>query len=176
MTLSALGFDNIIANVFVRTLIARIKEICKFPSLSESDRIISGLRWFGLFSLEHAPIVSGNPLDTLCGRLEKLLSYQPGERDLVILQHKFLIKWENGKLVGCAIVLSLIGSLTFDVSVGDPYRNGWTAGRSERLLCDGQVSWINLWYCHTAASGWRTLVEYTWHHRAVQESGLWSYS
>jgi len=75
------------------TLIAKVKDICKFSTLAESDRIISGLRWFGLFSSEEdAPVVGGNLLDTLCGRLEKLLSYQPGERDLVMLQHKFVIE------------------------------------------------------------------------------------
>ncbi|KAJ7307741.1 hypothetical protein DFH08DRAFT_1051265 [Mycena albidolilacea] len=33
-------------------LVARIKEVCAFPSDSESARIVSGMRWMGLFSPE----------------------------------------------------------------------------------------------------------------------------
>ena len=57
------------------------------------------MRYFGLFSSEEAAIRGGNVLDTLCGRLEQLLSFQPGERDLVMLQHKFVVEWKDGKKV-----------------------------------------------------------------------------
>ncbi|KAH0559726.1 hypothetical protein GP486_003762 [Trichoglossum hirsutum] len=78
------------------SLISRIKEICRFSSETNGDRIISGLRWLGLLSSEQA-IVKGSPLDTLTGQLEKLLTYQPGERDLIVLQHKFVVEWSDGK-------------------------------------------------------------------------------
>lgn len=55
--------------------------------------------YFGLFSSEEATIRGRNLLDTLCGQLEKLLSFQPGERDLVMLQHRFVVEWEDGKRV-----------------------------------------------------------------------------
>lgn len=57
------------------------------------------MRYFGLFSSEKATIRGGNLLDTLCGQLEKLLSFQPGEQDLVMLQHKFVVEWKDGKKV-----------------------------------------------------------------------------
>lgn len=59
-------------------------------------RVISGLRWIGLFS--HEPLVprGGNLLDTLCARLETLMAYAPGERDLVMLQHKFVVERADG--------------------------------------------------------------------------------
>lgn len=66
---------------------------------AESNRIISGLRCFGLFSSEQATIRGGNLLDTLCGQLERLLSFKPGERDLVMLQHKFVVDRPDGKRV-----------------------------------------------------------------------------
>lgn len=85
--------------LFSSLLIATTKEKCKFPSEAESDRITSGMRFFGLFSSEEATIRGSNLLDTLCGQLEKLLSFQPGERDLVMFQHKFVVEWEDGKRV-----------------------------------------------------------------------------
>ena len=81
------------------SLVAAIKHKCKFPSEEESDRITAGMRYFGLFSSEEAIIRESNLLDTLCGQLEKLLSFQPGERDLLMLQHKFVVEWEDGKMV-----------------------------------------------------------------------------
>ena len=35
-------------------------------------------------------------LDTLCARLETLMAYAPGERDLVMLQHKFVVERADG--------------------------------------------------------------------------------
>ncbi|KAJ7432883.1 saccharopine dehydrogenase [Mycena galericulata] len=78
-------------------IVARIKEVCAFPSEAESDRIISGMRWMGLFSADKVPVRGGTLLDTLCGHLEVLMKYQPGERDLVLLQQKFVVEWEDGK-------------------------------------------------------------------------------
>jgi saccharopine dehydrogenase (NADP+, L-glutamate forming) len=57
------------------------------------------MRWIGLFSSEPATLVGGNLLDTLCAQLEKLMSFGPGERDLVMLQHKFVVEWSDGEKV-----------------------------------------------------------------------------
>ena len=38
---------------------------------------------------------AGNLLDTLCARLESLMKYEQGERDLVMLQHKFVVEWAD---------------------------------------------------------------------------------
>ena len=74
-----------------------MKELCKFPDEGEAHRIITGLRWIGLFSDAKATIRDGNLLDTLCAQLETLMQYAPGERDLVMLQHKFVVEWADGR-------------------------------------------------------------------------------
>ncbi|KAJ5086581.1 hypothetical protein NUU61_007888 [Penicillium alfredii] len=66
-----------------------------FPNNDERDRLLSGLRWIGLFSDEQIT-PRGNALDTLCATLEKKMQYGPGERDLVMLQHKFDIEHKDG--------------------------------------------------------------------------------
>ncbi|KAK3378457.1 Saccharopine dehydrogenase [Podospora didyma] len=66
-----------------------------FESDEDKQRILSGLRWIGLFSDE--PVTpKGNPLDTLCAVLEKKMEYEEDERDLVMLQHKFEIEHKDG--------------------------------------------------------------------------------
>jgi len=67
----------------------------KFKNTEEKERIINGLRWVGIFSDEKI-IPRGNPLDTLCATLEKKMQFEEGERDFVMLQHKFEIENKNG--------------------------------------------------------------------------------
>lgn len=68
----------------------------KFKSNSDKKKILDGFRWLGLFS--DTPITPcGNPLDTLCAVLEDKMQFEEGERDIVILQHKFEIEWEDKK-------------------------------------------------------------------------------
>ncbi|PGH10620.1 saccharopine dehydrogenase [NADP+, L-glutamate-forming] [Polytolypa hystricis UAMH7299] len=67
----------------------------EFPSTEEKARILAGLRWIGLFSDEKVT-PRGNPLDTLCATLEKKMQYEAGERDMVMLQHRFEIENKDG--------------------------------------------------------------------------------
>ncbi|ORY09875.1 Saccharopine dehydrogenase [Clohesyomyces aquaticus] len=67
----------------------------RFRDTDEKNRILDGLRWVGLFSDEEI-IPRDNPLDTLCATLEKKMQYQEGERDFVMLQHKFEIENKDG--------------------------------------------------------------------------------
>lgn len=67
----------------------------EFDSPEDRDRILSGLRWIGIFSDEKIT-PRGNPLDTLCATLEKKMLYEKNERDMVMLQHKFEIEHKDG--------------------------------------------------------------------------------
>lgn len=69
-----------------------------FESTEEKNRIIDGLRWIGIFSDEDI-IPRSSPLDTLCATLEKKMQYEEGERDFVMLQHKFVIENKDGSKV-----------------------------------------------------------------------------
>jgi saccharopine dehydrogenase (NADP+, L-glutamate forming) len=76
-------------------LVWAISSKTKFASTDEKYRIIEGLRWIGMFS--DAPITPrNNPLDTLCATLEDKMQYEEGERDFVMLQHKFEIENKDG--------------------------------------------------------------------------------
>ncbi|CAM1508400.1 Fc.00g052480.m01.CDS01 [Cosmosporella sp. VM-42] len=74
---------------------AAIVSKATFDSPEDQQRILSGLRWIGLFSDEQIT-PRGNPLDTLCASLEKKMQFEEGERDLVMLQHKFVIEHKDG--------------------------------------------------------------------------------
>ncbi|KAH7886714.1 Saccharopine dehydrogenase-domain-containing protein [Phlebopus sp. FC_14] len=117
------------------SLVAHIKSICKFPNESESTRIISGFRWIGLFSSEKVKPRGGNLLDTLCAQLETLMKYEQGERDLVMLQHKFVVEWQDGSQQTLTSTLEQYGSPSghsaMALTVGVP------CGIAVQLVLDG---------------------------------------
>jgi len=121
-----------------KTLVERIVALADFPSTSEKNRIISGLRWIGLFSSEKVKPRAGNLLDTLCARLESLMAYAEGERDLVMLQHKFTIEWANGEEEIITSTLEMYGTpgghSAMAVTVGVP------CGIATQLVLDGVLN------------------------------------
>ena len=68
----------------------------KFSSTEEKERIMAGLRWMDLFS-EKEITPRGTPLDTLCATMEEKMMFGEGERDLVVLQHKFEVEIKGRK-------------------------------------------------------------------------------
>lgn len=76
-------------------IIKAIDSKTQWKSDEDRSRILSGLAWLGLFS-EKDITPRGNVLDTLCATLEELMQYEEGERDMVVLQHKFGIEWADG--------------------------------------------------------------------------------
>ena len=128
-------------------MISRVKELCSFPDAVEAVRVISGLRWVGLFSHERVVPRAGNLLDTLCARLETLMAYAPGERDLVMLQHKFVVERSDGTEVRTLQVKK--GLPRADMRTANHHvdtRGIWSA---KWALCDGPHCRHTLWDCYT---------------------------
>ncbi|KAL0948362.1 hypothetical protein HGRIS_010944 [Hohenbuehelia grisea] len=121
-----------------QSLVSHVKSVCNFPSESEATRIISGLRWIGLFSSETVKPRGGNLLDTLCAQLEDLMQYEEGERDLVMLQHKFIVEWKDGKTDILTSTLEAYGvpggHSAMALTVGLP------CGIATQLVLDGVLS------------------------------------
>ncbi|CAG8638811.1 14612_t:CDS:10 [Acaulospora morrowiae] len=65
-------------------------------SEEDMDRILRGFKWIGLFSDNNVER-RGTLLDTLCATLEEKMQYAEGERDMVLLQHKFEVETKDGK-------------------------------------------------------------------------------
>jgi len=121
------------------SLVARISALCAFPDDAEKSRIVSGLRWIGLFSQTEKVVPrAGNLLDTLCARLERLMAYAPGERDLVMLQHKFVVEWKDGTTDTLTSTLERygepMGHSAMALTVGLP------CGIATQLVLDGVLS------------------------------------
>ncbi|KAI0803212.1 spermidine synthase [Irpex lacteus] len=98
------------ADVDESTLVASVISRVEFSSESEKARILSGLKWIGLFSTDRIEIKRNNLFDTLCAHLEQLMKYKEGERDLILLQHKFIVEWKDGSTNTITSTLEAYGS------------------------------------------------------------------
>lgn len=98
------------------------------------------MRWLGLFSNEALTPRSKNLLDTLCAQLKILMSYNLGERDLVILQHKFIIERSDGSEEIRTSTLEAYGAPTGSGHSAMALNTGVPCGIAAQLVLDGVLS------------------------------------
>jgi saccharopine dehydrogenase-like NADP-dependent oxidoreductase len=75
-----------------------IRRVAEFLEVSPDSPIITRLEWAGLFSDRPIGATHASPLDIFVARLETLMQYQPGERDMVALQHHFTAEHPDGRI------------------------------------------------------------------------------
>lgn len=61
--------------------------------LESADVVLDALEWLGLFSDEDVPESARSRVDLLVDRMERTMSYGPGQRDLLVLAHE--VAWED---------------------------------------------------------------------------------
>jgi saccharopine dehydrogenase-like NADP-dependent oxidoreductase len=62
-------------------------------SVPETAPAISGLEWLGLFHESPVSITEGGNVDILASRMLEKCSFAPGERDLLIMRHEFVVSY-----------------------------------------------------------------------------------
>ena len=63
--------------------------------LPVKSSVISALDWLGLFSTDRVSAVKGAAVDVLTSRMLERMSFAPGERDMLVLQHQFLAEYSD---------------------------------------------------------------------------------
>lgn len=99
----------------------------------------AALEWLGIFS--DAPIPVGpslkSPLDIFCALLLEKLSYLGGEKDMIVLQHKFIIKRPDGTKYYKSALLKSIGQPNGFSAMAATV--GYPAAMAARLIADGDI-------------------------------------
>jgi saccharopine dehydrogenase-like NADP-dependent oxidoreductase len=87
---------------FLRTLVDNTEEpgsleedVADALGIDPDARIISNLKWLGLFEEGPLPERVKSPLDVLAARMLERMQYAPGERDLLVMQHEFLAQYPD---------------------------------------------------------------------------------
>jgi saccharopine dehydrogenase (NADP+, L-glutamate forming)/spermidine synthase len=104
--------------------------------------ILRRLEWLGLFSDEPLPLQKGSALDIISARMTAMLSYLPGERDMIILQHEFFASYPKAgkeKIVSTLIDYGIPGGdSSMSRTVGLPPAIG------TKLILDGKIREIGV--------------------------------
>jgi saccharopine dehydrogenase-like NADP-dependent oxidoreductase len=119
----------------------RAKDVKKAVSdrlgISPGLAILRRLEWLGLFSDEPLPLQKGSALDIMSAQMTAKLSYLPGERDLICLQHEFFASYPKAgreKIVSTLIDYGIPGGdSSMSRTVGLPPAIG------TRMILEGKI-------------------------------------
>jgi len=64
--------------------------------VSREDPVLENMEWLGLFSGEKVADIP-NPLDILSERMQAKMPYSPGERDMIVMRHTFVVENASGE-------------------------------------------------------------------------------
>jgi saccharopine dehydrogenase-like NADP-dependent oxidoreductase len=106
--------------------------------LETGSAVLPRLEWLGLFETKPLPAPKGSALDNLTALMIDKLRYEEGERDMVVLQHEFLVRTESGR--NQRIVSTLVD---YGVPGGDSSMSrtvGLPAAIGARLVLEGKFS------------------------------------
>lgn len=71
------------------------QDVAKKLGLSLDSPVMKRLDWLGLFSDEPIGLERGSTLDILAKAMLERMSYKPGERDMIVLQHQFEVTYPD---------------------------------------------------------------------------------
>eukprot|EP00300_Choanocystis_sp_HF-7_P012612 c17957_g1_i1.p1 GENE.c17957_g1_i1~~c17957_g1_i1.p1 ORF type:complete len:1041 (+),score=246.16 c17957_g1_i1:38-3160(+) len=103
-----------------------------------SEATANCLGWLGCFSTQERVQKRGTLMDTLCALLELKLQYEPGERDMVLMQHIFDIENANGTFSRHTSTLIGYGDPNGDTAMSKTV--GLTAAIGAHLVLDGRIT------------------------------------
>lgn len=94
--LSGKKYSEVMASILGTS--ENMKQVCANKlGINSDDGIIGRLEWIGLFGDEIIAQKTTTKLDALCHLFKNKLVYKPGERDLLLMQHYFIIQYKDRK-------------------------------------------------------------------------------
>lgn len=64
-------------------------KLCEYVGIQKESETFNKLKWLGLFEETELPIKKGSPAQVTQALLEKKLSLEPGDKDMIVMQHQF---------------------------------------------------------------------------------------
>jgi saccharopine dehydrogenase-like NADP-dependent oxidoreductase len=108
------------------------------------------MEWLGLFGPTPIPVPGPiSPLDVLADRLEHMLPYEKGERDMIVLQHRFLAEYDDGRterITSTLVDTGVFGSDTEDTAMARTV--SLPAAMAARSILEGAISTVGVHIPH----------------------------
>jgi saccharopine dehydrogenase (NADP+, L-glutamate forming) len=105
--------------------------------MCDDSKPITDLAWLGLFSDDLLPEGRVTPVDIMAEQMQKKMAYQPGERDMIVMQHEFVAEYPDHKEAITATMIDYgipYGDTSMARTVGLP------AAIAVRMILQGEIS------------------------------------
>lgn len=113
------------------------KALAQHLRIKENSDVIHRMEWLGLLSDNLLPVSRGSALDILGAMMLEKLQYGQGERDMIILQHVFIVSYPGKKKEKITSTL-----IDFGIPYGDSSMArtvGLPAAIGTKLILDGKI-------------------------------------
>lgn len=71
------------------------EQVARHLNIQPSSKIISNMEWLGLFGDAVVPKGVNTYLDALCSLCKERLRYAPGEKDMLLMKHEFIVDYPD---------------------------------------------------------------------------------
>lgn len=116
-------------------------QVAEHLNLQPTSKIISNMEWLGLFSTALVPKGVNTYLDALCSLCKEKLLYAPGERDMLLMKHEFIIDYPDRTETVTSTLID------FGIPNGDTSMSRTVSlpvGIAVRLILDGHLKLTGL--------------------------------
>jgi saccharopine dehydrogenase (NADP+, L-glutamate forming) len=136
------GLDSMSKRDFINAFLKYDKttsvedKLCESFKISKDSDIFQKLEWMGIFENENVPLREGTPAQVIQAIMEKKMSLDPNDKDMIVMQHQFEYKLDDKKF-------QLDSSI---VTVGDDQREtamsktvGWPLGIAVKNILNKNI-------------------------------------
>ena len=112
-------------------------DLASHLGIDAGSDIMDRMEWLGLLGSDPLPEGPDNPLDILVARMLQKMKYNPGEKDMLVMRHRFDIEYPDGRKETRYSTL-----INYGISEGDSSMSrtvGLPAAIGTRMVLEGTI-------------------------------------
>lgn len=113
-------------------------DLAAFLGIEADSLVMSNLEWLGLLSDDPLPAGQRTLLDVLAARMLEKMSYEPGERDMIILQHEILAQYPDRMVTPSRLAFTCAPSRRYPLHRFHPPANSFNHYPVAKRFCPAQ--------------------------------------
>lgn len=131
------SYADVTARLLAPATGALIDRLADRLGVSPDSDVLARLEWAGLLSDRRIPGGPSAPIDLFVGRLAALMTYKPGERDMVVMEHRLDASFPDGRTEEITSTLIAIGEPWGDSAMSRTV--SLPIAVATRLVLDGRI-------------------------------------
>ncbi len=115
------------------------EQVAQYLALPVYSAVVEKLEWLGLFEETPTEPEKGSMMDVVSCRYAEKLQFSPGERDLVVMQHRYDVRFpQSGARKRITVTMAQTGSVEADTAIATT--TGTPMGIAAHLILSGTVT------------------------------------